>query len=114
MFFWNMLASPPLVFLTLFGLEILSNLRRTFLSTGSWNSSFKDSIVRFIDYDKSSSKDVRINLVVHRDQEMVVELFQEPDKPFQKGFVKQIIPEDQFSSTVLNGKTVSDLLADLQ
>ena len=108
-----MLASPP-NYSHIIPIGNSVKFTEDFLSKGTWNSSFRDSIVSFLGYDQSSTKDVRINLVVHPDQRIEVELFEEPDKPFQKGFRKQLIPESEFSSTIINGTTVSELLADSQ
>jgi hypothetical protein len=40
---------------------------------------------KFLCYDQSSSKDVRVNLLTYDDGSRAIQLSEEPDKPFQTG-----------------------------
>ena len=51
-----------------------------------------------------------MHLVLLKSGEKFVVLFQEADKPFQRGFVREQIPEKDFGTRFVNGKSLADLV----
>jgi hypothetical protein len=59
-------------------------------------------------YDNSARGDLAVYFVCLDTGEKFVVLFQEPDKPFQTGFVREYIPEKDFETRFVNGKSLAD------
>ena len=65
---------------------------------------------KFLCYDHSSSKDVSVNLVTYDDGSRAIQLWEEPDKPFQTGFTREWIRESEFEMRQISGKSLVALI----
>ena len=61
-------------------------------------------------YDETARGDLAVRLVTLKSGERLVLLFQEPDKPFERGFVREQIPEEEFGNRFINGRSLTDLI----
>lgn len=61
-------------------------------------------------YDDAARGDLAVRFVCLKSGERFVVLFQEPDAPFETGFVREQIPVEEFATRFVNGRTLMDLI----
>jgi len=65
---------------------------------------------QFLCWDRSTHKDVEVNLIRHANGSREVELWQHRDPPFETGFQQRRISEAEFPTARVNGQIVADLI----